>query len=97
MDETFLLIELSNVLMVKFLLSDIKLIIFFPSNPAIYRIGNALNILCARCKKQNWSPPHFIFYSKLFKITLGYISEIIELRWELGMKILWNMMGASFQ
>ena len=45
MDETFLLIELSNVLIVKFLLSNIKLIIFFPSNPAIYRIGNALNIM----------------------------------------------------
>ena len=72
----FLLIGLSNIMMVVFFLSGINLSIFLPLNPVIYRIGNTPNILCPRCKKQDESQPpppsifHFIFHCKISKITL---------------------------
>ena len=53
--ENLFLIGLSNAMMVAFFLSGINLSIFFPLNPAIYRIGNAPNILCPRCKEQDES------------------------------------------
>ena len=49
--ENTLLIGLSDGIMVIFFLSGINLSIFFPLNPAIYRIDNAPNILCPRCKE----------------------------------------------
>ena len=42
-------------------------------------MGNAPNVLCLRCMEQDESHPHFIFYCKLPKITLDYISELINL------------------
>ena len=50
--ESFLLIGLSNAMMVAFFLSGINLSISLSLNPAIYRIGNASNIRCPRCKEQ---------------------------------------------
>ena len=50
-------------------------------NPAIQRMGNTPNIPCPRCREQDKSHPHFILYCKLFKITLGYISELINLNY----------------
>ena len=44
-------------------------------------MGHASNILCPRCKEQDGSHPQFIFYYKLSKITLQYISEIINLNY----------------
>ena len=49
--ENTLLIGLSDGIMVIFFLSGINLSIFLPLNPAIYRIDNAPNILCPRCKE----------------------------------------------
>ena len=73
----FLLIGLSNALMVIFFLSGINLSIFLPLNTAIYRIGNPPNIKCPRCKEQGESYPHLTFYCNLSKNTLDYISELI--------------------
>ena len=57
--EKFLLIGLSNAMMVAFVLSGINpfthLSIFLSLNPVIYRIGNAPNILCPKCKEQDES------------------------------------------
>ena len=50
-------------------------------NPAIQRMGNTPNILSPRCREQDKSQPHFILYCKLSKITLGYISELINLNY----------------
>ena len=36
-------------------------------------MGNEPYILCPRCKEQEESQPYFIFYCKLFKITLKLI------------------------
>ena len=44
---------------------------------------NTLNILCPRCREQNESNPHFIFYCKLSKVTPNYISELINLNYSL--------------
>ena len=55
--ENVLLIGLSNAMMVINFLSGINLFNFLPLNPAIYRIGNAPNILCPRCKEQDESHP----------------------------------------
>ena len=44
-------------------------------------MGNALNILCPRCKEQKESQPYFTFYYKLSKITLDFISELINLKY----------------
>ena len=56
--KNLLLIGLSNAMMVAFFLSGINLSIFLPLNPEIYRIGNAPNILCPRCKEQDESHPN---------------------------------------
>ena len=59
-----------------------KLIQFsLPLKPAIHRMGNTLNILCPRCKEQKESQPYFIFNCKLTKITLDFISELINLKY----------------
>ena len=44
-------------------------------------MGNAPNILCPRCKEQEDSQPYFMFYCKLSKITLGFFSELINLKY----------------
>ena len=41
-------------------------------------MGNTPNVLCPRCKEQKESQPYFMFYYKLSKITLDFISEIIN-------------------
>ena len=51
--ENLSLIGLLNAMMVALFLSGINIFIFLPLNPAIFRIGNAPNILCPRCKKQD--------------------------------------------
>ena len=57
-----------------------KLIHFSPLlNPSIQRMCNTLNILCSRCREQDKSHPHFIFYFKLSIVTPDYISELINL------------------
>ena len=40
-------------------------------------MGNTPNILCPRCKEQKEPPPYFILY----KIILGFISELINLKY----------------
>ena len=62
-----------------------KLIHFsLPLNHEIRSMGNTPNILCPRClrvnKEQKESQPYFVFYSKLSKITLDFISELINLK-----------------
>ena len=52
-------------------------------NPGKQRMCNTLNILCPRCRKQDNSHPHFIFYCKLSKVTPVYISELINLNYSL--------------
>ena len=55
-----------------------KLIHFsLPLNTAIHQMGNTPNILCPRCKEQKEPPPYFILY----KIILGFISELINLKY----------------
>ena len=44
-------------------------------------MGNTPNILCPRCKEQNESQLYFIFHCKLSKITLDFISELINLKY----------------
>ena len=51
------------------------------SNPAIHRMGNPPNILCPKCKEQEESHPHVIYYCKLSKTILGFISELIHLNY----------------
>ena len=47
-----------------------KLIHFSPLlNPAIQRMCNTLNKLRPRCREQDESHLHFIFYCKLSKVT----------------------------
>ena len=58
--ENLSLIGLLNAMMVALFLSDINIFIFLPLNPAIFRIGNAPNILCPRCKKQDESHPNLL-------------------------------------
>ena len=50
-------------------------------NSAIQRMSNTHNNLYPRCMEQDESHPHFIFYCKLSKVTLGYISELINLNY----------------
>ena len=52
-----------------------------PLNPAIHRLGNTPNIMCPRCKEQKESQPYFIFCCKLSRITLDFISELINLKY----------------
>ena len=57
-----------------------KLIHFsLPLNPAIQKMSNTPNILYSRCKIQKKSHHCFISYCKLPKITLDFISELINL------------------
>ena len=44
-------------------------------------MGNAPNILFPRCKEKEESQPYFIFYSKVYKINLNFIPELINLKW----------------
>ena len=53
----------------------------FPLNLAIHRIGSAPNILCPRCKEQKDSHPHFIFYCKLSKTNLDFVSVLNNLNY----------------
>ena len=76
--------KLANLSLVKTfsLISATELIHFsLPLNSAIHRMGNTPNILCPRCKEQEESQPYFIFYCKLSKITLDFISELINLKY----------------
>ena len=50
-------------------------------NPAIQRMGNTPKILHPRHMEQVESHPHFIFYYKLSKVTLDYISELIKMNY----------------
>ena len=50
-------------------------------NPAIQRMGNTPNILHPRCREQDESHPHYIFYCKLSKVILDHISELINLNY----------------
>ena len=50
-------------------------------NPAIHRMGNAPNISCPGCKKQEESLPHFTFYCKLSKTTPDFMSELASLNY----------------
>ena len=63
--ENLILIGLSNAVMVPFFLSGIDLYVLLPLNSAIYRIGNAPNNLCPKCKQQdefhpNSLPPFYL-------------------------------------
>ena len=60
-----------------------KVIHFFPLNPATHRMGNTTNIECRRCKKQKDSQPYFTSFRRLSKITLDFISELINLKYAL--------------
>ena len=44
-------------------------------------MSNIQNLRCPRCKQQQESRLHFIFYFKLSKTTLDFISELINLNW----------------
>ena len=44
-------------------------------------MGNTPNVLCPRCREQDESHSHFLFYCKLSKVTLDYISELINLNY----------------
>ena len=47
--------------------------------------GNTPNILHSRCMEQVESHPHFIFYCELSKVTLDYISELINLNYSFNL------------
>ena len=66
--------------------SGIKLIHFsLLLNPAIQRMGKTPNILHPRRMDQDESLPHFIFCCKLSKVTLDYISELINLNYSFNL------------
>ena len=44
-------------------------------------MGNTPNVLCPRCREQDEYHSHFLFYCKLSKVTLDYISELINLNY----------------
>ena len=48
-------------------------------------MGNTPNTLDPRCMEQVESHPHFIFYCKLSKVTLDYISEPINLNYSFNL------------
>ena len=54
-------------------------------NPAIQRTGSTLNILHPRWMKQDESHSYFIFYCKLSKVTLDYVSELINLNYSFNL------------
>ena len=55
LEKNVILIGLSYAMMVISFLSGISLSIFLPLNPALYKIVNAPNIQCPRCKEQDES------------------------------------------
>ena len=100
---TLLLVGLRNGLMDSYTFSILHEYINFslPLNLAIDRIDNTTNILCPRCKKQKESQPYFIFHCNFSKITLDFISELINLKYAFNIpfKITLKtiMMGISSQ
>ena len=44
-------------------------------------MDTATKILCPRCREQEESQPHFISFCKLSKITLDFISKLINLNY----------------
>ena len=54
-------------------------------NPAIQRMGNRLNILDPRRMEQVESHPNFIFCCKLSKVSLDYISELININYSFNL------------
>ena len=54
-------------------------------NPAIQRMGSTPNIMDPRGMEQVESHPHFIFYAKLSKVSLDYISELINLNYSFNL------------
>ena len=62
-------------------------------------MGTAPNILCPRWKEEKDSQPSdFIFYCKLFKITLDFISELINLKCTVNISFkITFIMGTSSQ
>ena len=48
-------------------------------------MGNTPNMLHPRRMEQVESHPHFIFYCKLSKVTLDYISELINLNYSFNL------------
>ena len=59
------------------------------------------NILCLRCKGQEEPYPHFIFYCKLSKATVDFMSELIHLNYSFNIPFKISLkaiiMGASSQ
>ena len=96
-----LLISLSNAHMDIYLLSGTNFPIHFSLSlkDAMHRMGNALNILRPKCKEQEESYTHFIFYCKLSKTTLKFMSELINLNYSFNIPFkisLKNPLGAFF-
>ena len=54
-------------------------------NPEIQRMGNTSNNLHPKCMEQNESHLHFRFYCKLSKVTLDYITELINLNYSFNL------------
>ena len=48
-------------------------------NPIIHKMDNTPNNLCIRCREKDESNSLFIFCCKLSKVTLDYISKLINL------------------
>ena len=69
-----------------------------PLNPAIHRMENAPKILCRRCREQEDSQPHFISFCKLSKITLDFISKLVNLNYtfsipfKISLKTTWELL-----
>ena len=62
-----------------------------PLNLAIQRICSTLNILCSKCREEDESHPHFIFYCKLSKVTPDYISELINLNYSFNIRFKFSL------
>ena len=64
-------------------------------------MGNKPSTLCPRCKEQKESQPYFMFYCKLSRITLDFISELINLKYAFNIPFKITLetiiMGASSQ
>ena len=58
-----------------------KIIYLPPLKPAMHRMSNAPNILWPRCKERELSHSHFIFYCKIYKNILDFISELTNLNY----------------
>ena len=78
-----LLIVLSIALMDSYIFPILHKLIYFslPLKLVINRMDNTPNSLCPRCKEQKESERHFIFYFRLSKISLNFISELINLKY----------------